>query len=330
MRVTSGDFPNADSTTDYNSQPVPLISVIIPHLNDLQRLKRCVEALNAQSLPREAFEVIVADNGSDCGIEAVKRAAESACVIPVLERGAGPARNGAVAFARGRVLAFIDSDCIPDPNWLAEGNAALETSDLVGGRIVLTVAAPEQPTAVEAFELVFAFDNRRYVERMGFSVTANLLVRRSVYEAIGGFRVGVPEDVDWCRRARRAGFHLCYAPRAVVAHPARQTFQQLISKWQRLTKEAYGDLQANGGKRWMWVARAVAVLASPLYDATKVITTRRLTGLAARLAAVRVLFRIRALRTGWMLQLLVGNRNSHPPETLEWVHAIASGVPKVR
>ena len=330
MRVTIGDVQNADSCTGFGSQPAPLISVIVPHLNDLYRLTRCIEALNAQSFPRQAFEIIVADNGSDCGIEAVERAADGARVISVLEKGAGPARNGALALARGLILAFTDSDCTPDRNWLVEGQAALETSDLVGGRMYLTVADPARPTAVEAFELVFAFDNKRYVERMGFSVTANLLVRRSVYEAIGGFQVGIPEDLDWCRRARRAGFRLCYSPQAVVAHPARHSLQKLISKWQRLTEEAYGDLQVNGGKRWMWLARSAAVLISPLYDATNVLTTRRLTGFAPRLAASMVLFRIRALRAFWMLQLLGRSSTSHQPESLAWGHAIASGVPKVR
>ncbi len=330
MRVPLCDLSNAGSSTAGCDQPAPLISVIIPHLNDLRRLTRCIEALNAQSLERETFEIIVADNGSDCGIEAVERAAEGARVVSVLEKGAGPARNGALALARGQILAFTDSDCIPDRNWLVEGRAALESSDLVGGRMFLSVADPARPTAVEAFELVFAFDNKRYVERMGFSVTANLFVRRAVGETIGGFQVGVPEDVDWCRRARSAGFRLCYSPQAIVAHPARHSMHELISKWQRLTEEAYGDLQVNGGKRWMWLARSAAVLISPLYDAIRVMTTHRLTGSAPRLAASMVLLRIRALRAWWMLQLLGQTSTSHYAERLAWMHAIAGGVPKVR
>lgn len=315
MPVAICDVQKAESCSGYNSPPAPLISVIVPHLNDLTRLTRCVKALNEQGLQRKEFEIIVADNGSDCGIEAVKRAAEGARVISIPEKGAGAARNGALELARGHILAFTDSDCTPDQNWLVEGQAALGASDLVGGKILLTLAEPARPTAVEAFELVFAFDNKRYVERMGFSVTANLLVRRSVYEAIGGFQVGIPEDLDWCRRARRAGFRLCYSAQMVVAHPARHSLPELISKWQRLTEEAYGDQLANGGGRWMWLARSAAVFISPFYDAMRVMTTRRLTGVAPRLAASLELFRIRFLRAWWMLQLLGRSSTRHPSQT---------------
>lgn len=330
MRVSVVDVGHACSHTGLAGQPAPLISVIVPHLNDLQRLARCVEALNSQSLPRQAFEIIVADNGSDCGIASVERAAAGARVIAVHERGAGPARNGALALARGHILAFTDSDCVPDSNWLAEGRAALETSDIAGGNIRLTACNPARPTAVEAFEFVFAFNNQRYVERLGFSVTANLFAKRTVYDAIAGFQVGIPEDVDWCRRARQAGFRLSYAPRAVVDHPARHDMQELISKWQRLTAEAFGDLRMNGGTLWIWITKSAAVLVSPIFDATKVMTTRRLTGIAPRLAATVVLFRIRALRAWWMLQLLCRSCAMKNDNSLAWADAEISGIPNVR
>jgi cellulose synthase/poly-beta-1,6-N-acetylglucosamine synthase-like glycosyltransferase len=54
-----------------NKPPVsaPLISVIIPHHDDLANLERCLTFLAAQTLPQAQFEVIVADNNSRCGIE---------------------------------------------------------------------------------------------------------------------------------------------------------------------------------------------------------------------------------------------------------------------
>lgn len=330
MRVSLRDVCNARSRADLAGLPAPLISVIVPHLNDLQRLSHCVKALNAQSLSRQAFEIIVADNGSDCGIAAVERAAVGARVISVLEKGAAPARNGALALARGRFLAFTDSDCVPHPHWLAEGRAALETSDIAGGSVRLTACNPARPTAVEAFELIFAFDNQRYVERLGFSVTANLFAKRAVYDAIAGFQVGVPEDLDWCRRARQAGFRLSYSPRAVVAHPACHDMRELISKWERLTAEAFGDLRMNGGNLWIWIAKSAAVLVSPLCDVAKVMTTQRLTGIAPRLAATVVLFRIRALRASWMLQLLRRSSAMHYDKSLPWADTEISSIPNVR
>ncbi|MDX2157810.1 MAG: glycosyltransferase [Hyphomicrobiaceae bacterium] len=280
----------------------PLVSVIIPHLDDVDRLRMCAQAIEAQSLPRQHVEIVVGDNGSRCGIDAVQRAAPSARLVSVAERGAGPARNHAVLAARGDVLAFTDSDCIPSREWLTEGLAALGHADMVGGAMMVSVADPDRPTGAEAFEMAMAFDNRRYVEEQGFSVTANLLVRRDVFEAVGGFRTGVPEDLDWCRRAATAGYTLSYAPRAVVSHPARQSFAALARKWRRLTDEAWADQVGTPYARWLWAARAAAVAASPLLHGPRLMTTSRIPGIAPRARAAGVLLRLRILRAQWMLE----------------------------
>ena len=87
------------------------ISVIIPHFNDLGGLAKCLEALSIQTYPRDRFEIIVADNNSPQGQDAVAAViAGRARMVVVAQKGAGPARNGAVEVASGRLLAFIDSD----------------------------------------------------------------------------------------------------------------------------------------------------------------------------------------------------------------------------
>jgi GT2 family glycosyltransferase len=290
----------------------PTVSVIIPHRDDLDRLMTLMRALAAQSLPAHEMQIIVGDNGSRAGFEVVRAAVAAivpgASLVHVPEPGAGPARNGAMAKARGRVLAFIDSDCVPDPDWLAQGLAATECADLAGGAMIVTARDPASPSGAEAFEQVFAFDNARYVRELGFSVTANLFARREVLEAIGDFRDGVPEDLDWCRRAKAAGFRLAYAPGAVVSHPARHDFTALSGKWRRLTDEAFADWCDRGGSRLGWIARAVAVLASALLHAPSLAASPRIAGAATRFAALGVLVGIRALRACWMLAQALENK----------------------
>src|SRR5271157_5282241 len=117
-------------------QDAPLVSVIIPHYNDLVNLKRCMRLLVAQTLPRSQFEIVVADNNSSCGLEEVVRVCGAlARVVPAPIQGAGPARNVAVEGSRGRVLAFIDSDCRPTPTWLERGLAAMSSGQIVGGQV---------------------------------------------------------------------------------------------------------------------------------------------------------------------------------------------------
>ncbi|MEZ5855665.1 MAG: glycosyltransferase [Hyphomicrobiaceae bacterium] len=279
----------------------PFVSVIVPHLDDVVRLSRLMSALSAQTWPRDAFEIIVADNGSGCGIDVVRAAARGARVVAAPERGAGPARNHALAFATGSILAFTDSDCLPDPDWLAQGVAALAAADFVGGAMTVTVGDAARPSPSEAFELVFAFDNERYVAQLGFSVTANLFVRRDVMAAVGGFRTGVPEDLGWCRRARALGYRIGYASGATVQHPAREGFEALARKWRRLTDEAFADWCDGGQSRALWALRALGVLVSPVWDGARVARSSKLRGAGQRMVAAAVLLRLRALRSRWMM-----------------------------
>lgn len=66
--------------------------------------------------------------------------------------------------------------------------------------------APDPRSGAEAFETVLAFRNQQYVEAMAFSVTANLMTTRRVFDRFGTLRHGGSEDFDWCRRAAAAGF----------------------------------------------------------------------------------------------------------------------------
>ncbi|WP_043749550.1 glycosyltransferase family 2 protein [Methylobacterium nodulans] len=274
----------------------PLVSVVIPHVNDLANLERCLDLLAAQTLPPGTVEVVVADNGSAAGLAAVEAlAAGRARVVPAPIRGAGPARNAGVAAARGNILAFIDSDCRPAPDWLEQGLKALDAADIVGGAVRVEAENRAAPTPVEAFELVFAFRNDLYVQRKGFTVTANMLVRRTVFEAVGPFANGLSEDVEWCHRARARGYRLAYAPAARVAHPARRTWEELVRKWRRTTREAYLLAAPGPLGRLPWLARAWLVLLSALPHAVKVLRAP-VGGLRARLRAAGILLRIRSFR----------------------------------
>src|SRR5271170_345973 len=216
-----------------------LVSVVVPHYNDLQNLASCLESLRRQTFPRGRFEVIVADNNSAGGVAAVERIAPDITVVPAPDQGAGPARNAGAAAARAAYLAFIDSDCVADRNWLREGIAALEQFDYVGGRVITTVKESARPTPAEAFEAVFAFDFKKYIQRDKFSGSGNLFVPRGIFDQVGGFRAGVAEDIDWCHRANRIGFRLGYAERAIVYHAARREWSELTKRWDRVTTEMF-------------------------------------------------------------------------------------------
>lgn len=283
----------------------PKVSVVIPHYRDLRALDICLAKLERQTYPRAEVEIIVADNASPEGEAAVARAIGGrARLVIVPEKGAGPARNGGVAAAGGDILAFIDSDCQAEPEWLAEGVAALSGYDFVGGRVRVLVDDPEHMTPAEAFERVFAFDFKTYITRQGFTGSGNFFCPRAIFEAVGGFRAGVSEDVDWSHRARAAGYRLGYAPKAVVGHPARRTWPELRLKWRKTNIETYRLWRNRGGGRLAWVLRNLLMPASAVVHTPRVLLSPELSKSSQRLAAVATLYRLRFWRLGDALRIL--------------------------
>ncbi len=283
----------------------PLVSVIIPHYNDLDHLERCLESLRRQILPRKRFEIIVADNNSVGGVRAVEHIAGDAVVVPAPEQGAGPARNAGVAVARGTVLAFIDSDCLADENWLLQGISALERFDYVGGQVITKIGQPREVTPAEAVEAVFAFNFKKYIEKDRFSGSGNLFVPKAIFGHVGGFRAGVSEDIDWCRRANALGFRLGYAERAIVFHSARREWQELKRKWDRMLAETIRLARERPGWRLRWIGLAAVVAASPLAHWITVVCSPRLIGVRAKCFGLLGLLWIRSYRSYRMLCLLV-------------------------
>ena len=275
----------------------PEVSVIIPHYAQVEALDGCLASLEAQTLPAERFEIVVVDNNSPGGLDPVRAAVrERARLLVEAAKGAGPARNRGVAEARGRVFAFIDADCIASPRWLEEGLRGLERFDIVGGRVDVSVADENRMSGAEAFERVFAFDFRSYIEDKGFTGSGNLFCRREVFETVGGFRPAVSEDMDWSHRATALGYSLGYHEPAAIAHPGRADWAELTRKWSRLNRES---LRLSEGKRYgrlKWLARNWLVPASIAPHAVRVMTSRKLPDMRARLRALATLAGIRLWR----------------------------------
>lgn len=273
------------------------ISIIIPHYNDLVALDRCLTALMQQSSVPKAVEIIVADNDSPAGQDAVAKVIAGRATLEIArERGAGPARNIGVAASKGQILAFIDSDCVASPGWLAAGVAALASADIIGGRVDVTVDPTRPMRGAEAFERVFAFDNESYVRTKGFTITGNLFCTRASFDQVGGFAVGVSEDLEWCHRATARGLSLGYCAEAKIGHPARPNWYELKRKWARINAESFGLLRNQPLGRLKWLARAWLLPLSIPIHGVRIMTTRALPDARARALAAATLVRIRMWR----------------------------------
>jgi glycosyltransferase involved in cell wall biosynthesis len=200
------------------------VSVIVPVRNRADLLGALLAALDDQTFRH--FEVIVIDDGSTDGAD---RLAESTVVagrpVRVLRSrgGAVAARSVGTQAALGAVLAFTDSDCVPEPGWLARGVAAIDAgADLVNG---LTIPGrppnPLERTMASGLE--------------GLYPTANMFYRRDTLVKAGGFDqaaggrlgfrhddlargTGFGEDTMVAWQAIRMGARAVYEPDALVRH----------------------------------------------------------------------------------------------------------------
>src|SRR5882757_3821364 len=275
----------------------PLISVIIPHLNQPDGLEACLGSLYSQTLERSAFEVIVVDNGSASLPRAVIERYPGTLLLQELKPGPGPARNRGAEAASAEIFAFTDSDCRAHPDWLNHALRTLQGAPhrtILGGDVQIWREPNTTITALEAYESVFSYRFKLYIEQHGFCGTGNLVARSDAFEKIGPFAgIECAEDMEWGQRARHAGFRFRYVPKMIVFHPARRSLRELDEQWDRHTQHFRNMAEGKSAWKIRWTLRALAILISPFVDFTKVLASDRIKGFPARLKAIKVLFQVR-------------------------------------
>jgi mycofactocin system glycosyltransferase len=191
-----------------------------------------VQSLLSLDYPSDKIEIIVVDDASE---DATPDAVAGLPVrLIVQSRQAGPAacRNVGTAAARGEIIAYTDSDCVVDRDWL------LTLLSYFGDKQIGIVGGLVEPfddrSAIDRYEAV---NSSLYLGReegdvrpnssIPFLPTANLLVRHSIWQQLGGFDEAFPigEDVDLVWRARDLGYQVRYVPRGRVRHKYRTSLR---------------------------------------------------------------------------------------------------------
>ena len=239
--LTIDEMESGKGKRDPLSHPLSMVSVVIPVYNDIQRLSKTLEALSCQTYPRHCYEIIVIDNGSDINPKHLLKHFDGIVFTQEKRVGAFPARNTGIRLSKGEIIAFTDSDCIPACDWIEKGvESILQTTDcgLVAGQIEIFYANGAYPTAIELYDYLLALPQKKFVERQKFGATANLFVPKSVFRQLGFFS---PEhqteggDAEFGFKTFQAGMTQVFCPEAIVKHPARNDFKDLIRKGRRTT-----------------------------------------------------------------------------------------------
>jgi len=230
----------------------PDVSIIIPAYGRAAATRRCVQSLLALDYPANRREIIVVDDASAPPLAEVLRDLPVQLLRQDRNIGQSAARNRAAMLAHGEILAFIDNDCVAEPDWLRRLLPYLGDPEvaIVGGRAV----APPVQGMVAAFEAVRSPLDMGAVETevtpnaaVSYLPACNLLVRRDVLLAQGGFDVTlrIGEDVDFIWRTLRSGKRAWYVPTGRVMHDHRVRW----GDWLRRRAD-YGSSEADLQQRY--------------------------------------------------------------------------------
>ena len=204
-----------------------VFSVVVPTFNRPVLLERCLSALALQDYPPNAYEVIVADDGGSCDVEALVQPFAGKMKVKVVRqdnRGPACARNLGAAAATGHFLAFTDDDCQPAPAWLGAMEAELTArpDGLAGGPVV---NALEENICAVASQIIADFAHAHYnrdLERPHFFASNNISVSAALFHKVGGFderfTLSAAEDREFCDAWQMHGRNLVWAPDALVFH----------------------------------------------------------------------------------------------------------------
>ncbi|MBI4498305.1 MAG: glycosyltransferase [Chloroflexi bacterium] len=221
-------------------------SVIIPVYNGADAITVCLAAVRCQTLPQDAYEIIVVDDGSTDGT-GEQAAALGATVLRQPNRGPAAARNLGAQHATGEVLVFTDADCAPTPDWLDRLLAPFTDPTVAGAKGTYRTRQGGLVARLVQTEYEEKYARMARFSTIDFIDTYSAAYRREVFLSNGGFDPAFPvpsaEDQEFSFRLAERGYRMVFAPRAVVYHrhvdswaayarrKARYGYWQVLNRW---------------------------------------------------------------------------------------------------
>ncbi|MFC3786566.1 glycosyltransferase involved in cell wall biosynthesis [Sphingopyxis italica] len=282
------------------------VAVVIPVWNGEAVLGRCLDALARQTLPRDAYQIIVVDNGSS---DTTRKIARSYAGVELLEEpqpGSYVARNRGIERVRAPITSFTDADCEPASDWLEQvlrAAAANPGFGVLAGKIELfDEIAPEREVFGD-YERLFSFPQAHAAR--GNCATANWASETALLRELGGFDAALKSggDRQMALRIRAADRPLVYVPAMIVRHPVRASRAELVRKRQRLS-----------GGRWDRTAgrpRLVHVLGITAIDTMRRLRRAAITrelSLRRRLAVMLLTLQLAGVAVGEFFNLAGGRK----------------------
>jgi len=184
----------------------PVVSIIIPALNEEGRIEKCLSSINDLDAPEGIFEIILIDNGSSDRTGEIAKGL-GAQVYSITTGTISRLRNYGALKAKGEIFAFVDADCVVSKDWLKYALKELENESV--GATGSNYQVPDQSTWVSK---AWGFNMRELKDRgeTNWIQSGNLIIKRDVFNLVGGFdeHLSVCEDSDICYRIKDEGYKI--------------------------------------------------------------------------------------------------------------------------
>jgi glycosyltransferase involved in cell wall biosynthesis len=220
----------------------PLISVVVPTRDRPAALRRCLDALAAQTVT-DRLEVIVVDDSSLAvgEVDEVVRLHKHARLVRGDGGGPAAARNAGARIARAAVACFTDDDCVPHRDWAERLAEALRRGAGAAAGVTLS-AGGALANASEIVAHAPAGVHGEAEAGLSFAPSNNLACTRPIWESIPfdeSYPDAAGEDRDWCARLTAAGHVLRPVPNAFVVHRQDLTLRRFLRQQFRYGQGAY-------------------------------------------------------------------------------------------
>lgn len=228
-------------------------SIVIPTYKDRERLFLLLQALERQNFTFAPWEVIIVNNDPQEEVEIGGSYSFPLAVLKEIKPGSYAARNKGVKSSTGKIIAFIDSDCIPNQDWLQVAYHCFESDfkkeiGVLTGPVPLFFKDPMRLTDAEVYEKYTGFTTEAYA-KAGHAITANWFSYKQVIEEFGGFNDELKSNGDSDLSGRISQqYSIVYKDDLIVQHPARYHVSDLVSKYQRLIGGTYTRIYKNNNK----------------------------------------------------------------------------------
>ncbi len=221
----------------------PTLSIVIPSYNRANELERCLRSLFLLEYPHDRLEILVVDDAStdttSTTLSSLIQEAEThniqlRYVWHMHRQGVANSRNTGTEAAAYDLIAYIDSDCVATPTWLTELVPLFQDARIaaVGGVIrsyeLQSILGRYEDTCSSLY-MGARPQQVRLEGPLTYLPTANLIVRRTIWQHLGGFApLSQGEDVDFCRRILLSGAHIRYVPQGIVYHDYRTALKAFL------------------------------------------------------------------------------------------------------